>query len=50
MFYTAESVSQIQLSRHAAERYAQLQAVREQKAQAKQKKRVGVRSQVVKAA
>lgn len=50
MFYSAESISQSQLSRRAAERYAQLEAVREQKARAKQQMRTRVRQTVVKAA
>ena len=52
MCYSAEFVSQSQLSRLAAERYAQLAAVREQRAQARKKKKVRarVRPEVVKAA
>lgn len=50
MFYSAESVSQSQLSYQAAERYAQLEAVRQRKAQAKKKVRARVRQSVVKAA
>ena len=50
MFYGAESVSQSQLSRLAAERYAQVSAVREHKARAKKKVRTRVRPEVVKAA
>jgi hypothetical protein len=50
MCYSAESVSQSQLSRAAAERYAQLAAVREQRALAKKKVRARVRPEVVKAA
>jgi hypothetical protein len=50
MFTTAESLSQPELSRRAAERYAQLSAVAERKAQAKLKKLGRVRSAVTKAA